>query len=45
MEESYLDLIAKLRASVESDYIPHREKKEILDMISRLEFKLWKYSH
>ena len=44
MEMSYFDLLVKLRADVESDIIPKEEKHDILNLITRLEDKLWKYS-
>lgn len=45
MEMSYVDLLLKLRKDVESDPIPGKEKADILNLISELEFKLWKYSY
>lgn len=44
-EMSYVDLLNKLYDDVESDNIPEKDKKQILDMIARLLAKLWKYSH
>jgi hypothetical protein len=44
MEMSYVDLLLKLKADVESDYIPSDEKREILSLIHRLEELLWAYS-
>ena len=44
-ELSYIDLLVKLNNDVESDIIPEKEKKEILNLISQLELKLWKYSY
>ena len=44
-ELTYVDLLSKLYENVESDVcIPEHKRKEILEMISRLEAKLWKYS-
>jgi hypothetical protein len=43
-EQSYLDLLTKLKADVKSDNIPAEEKAEILRVIHRLEVILWKYS-
>lgn len=44
-EMSYIDLLNKLYDDVESDIaIPERKRKEILEMISRLEARLFKYS-
>lgn len=44
-ELSYVDQLSKLYSDIESDVcIPNYKKKEILDMISRLMAKLWKYS-
>lgn len=45
MEMSYIDLLQKLKKDVESDHIPSKEKANILNLISELEFKLWKYSY
>lgn len=44
MEMTYLDLLIKLKADVESDNIPPKEKTEILRIIHSLEAILWKYS-
>ena len=44
-ELSYIDLLVKLNNDVENDIIPEKEKKEILNLISQLELKLWKYSY
>ena len=44
MEMSYIDLLQKLRADVESDIIPQTEKANILILIYQLESLLWKYS-
>ena len=41
---SYVDLLNKLYESVESDNIPEKDKELILNMIARLQSKLWKYS-
>lgn len=43
-EQSYLDLLTKLKEDVKSDIIPMEEKAEILQSIYRLEVLLWKYS-
>jgi hypothetical protein len=44
-ELSYMDLLNKLYDDVESNVsIPEWKRHEILEMISRLEAKLWKYS-
>lgn len=45
MEMSYIDLLQKLKKDVGSDHIPSKEKADILNLISELEFKLWKYSY
>ena len=44
-EMSYVDLLNKLYEDVESDNIAEKDKKQILDMIARLQAKLWKYSN
>lgn len=44
MEMSYLELLQKLKADVESDCIPHEDKQIILYLISLLEEQLWEYS-
>ena len=44
MEQSYLDLLNKLKTDVRADIIPMEEKAEILQSIYRLEVLLWKYS-
>ena len=44
MEMSYLELLQKLKADIESDCIPDEEKEIILTLISSLEEQLWKYS-
>lgn len=41
---SYVELLNKLYEDVESDAIPEKDKMQILDMIARLQAKLWKYS-
>lgn len=41
---SYLDILNKLYDDIESDNIPEKDKKRILDMVARLMTKLWKYS-
>lgn len=44
-EMSYVDLLNKLYDDVESNVtIPERKRKEILEMIARLEASLFKYS-
>lgn len=45
MEQSYLDMLNKLKADVRTDIIPMEEKAEILQSIYRLEVLLWKYSN
>lgn len=45
MEMSYIDLLAKLQSNVESDIIPNKEKKHILELIYQLQCKLVKYSY
>lgn len=45
MEMSYMDLLNKLYDDVESDTcMPESRRKEVLEMISRLMAKLFKYS-
>ena len=45
MEMTYVDLLSKLYDDVESNVaIPERKRKEILEMISRLMARLFKYS-
>ena len=41
---SYVELLNKLYETVESDNIPEKDKEQILNMIDRLQAKLWKYS-
>lgn len=44
-EQTYVDLLSKLYDDVESNAaIPEPKRKEILEMISRLMARLWKYS-
>jgi uncharacterized protein (UPF0147 family) len=44
-EMSYIDLLNKLYDDVESDItIPKHKREEILEMIFRLEARLFKYS-
>ena len=43
-EQSYLDILIKLKADVKSDNIPAEEKETILKTIYSLEIMLWKYS-
>lgn len=43
-EQSYLDILTKLKANVKSDNIPAEEKEIILKTIYSLEVMLWKYS-
>ena len=45
MEMSYMDLLNKLYDDVESDIcMPEARRREVLEMISRLMAKLFKYS-
>lgn len=44
-EMSYVDLLQKLKADVNSDAIPKADKEEILNTIYKLEALLWLYSH
>ena len=44
-ELSYIDLLQKLKADVNSDVIPKETKSDILRAIGRLEILLWPYSH
>lgn len=41
---SYVDLLCRLHAQVETDNIPAHEKREIMRQIEKLEQMLWKYS-
>lgn len=43
-EQSYLDLLTKLKVDVKSDNIPSEEKETVLKTIYSLEVMLWKYS-
>lgn len=45
-EQSYIDLLTKLHADIESDtMMPMRDRKRFIDLICYLKMKLWKYSH
>lgn len=44
-EKSYFEILSDLYSQIESDPIPANDKKFILDMISRLLVKLYKYSY
>ena len=44
MERTYLDLLAQLRAAVQSDFIPWKHRKVILEHIEELERLLFAYS-
>lgn len=45
MEKTYVDLLRKLKADVQSDAIPDPVKSDILREIMRLETLLWPYSY
>lgn len=44
-EMSYVDLLQKLKADVNSDAIPKDDKTEIINIICKLEELLWPYSN
>ena len=44
-ELSYVDLLSKLKADVNSDAIPKADKVEIINTICKLEELLWSYSY
>lgn len=44
-EMSYIDLLKKLKADVDSDQISHDDKTIIHHLISQLEEILWQYSY
>ena len=44
-EMSYVDLLDKLKADINSDVIPRDDKVEIINTICKLEELLWPYSH
>ena len=44
-EYSYIELLMRIKEDVNEDIIPKSEKEEIMRLIERLQFKLWKYSY
>ena len=41
---SYLEILNKLKETLESDHIPEKDKKKINDALQKLFELLWKYS-